>query len=52
MMMVSIDAHQYDDYIYSGKTKETIFLPIIMCKKIYIDLGVNISVQRGDMQYR
>lgn len=52
MMMVGIDAHQCDDRIYSGKTKETIFLPIIMCKKIYIDSGGNISVQRGDVQYR
>lgn len=30
-----IDAHQYDDRIYSDKTKETIFRPMIMCMQIY-----------------
>lgn len=43
-MMVGIDAHQYDDRIYSDKTIETIFRLIIMCKKIYIDSEGNVSV--------
>lgn len=49
--MMNVDRCKYDNCLLRVKQKvKPIFRPIILCKKIYIDSGRNVSVQGGTVQ--